>query len=1163
MRHNYKFNQKILDKESDPRYIQKGKLIDARNCRVTDAGTIESLMGTEGVGSILPSGHTCIGAKKQGDWIYYFSTNNTVDNIARYNVVTSMNEPLGLSNSSLNFNTSNPIDFIDFLDDSENGRLLMFWTDGNNVPRYYDWSNPPSFSFDEDFFSVAKSQPFKSPDIRMVTSTPDSSVFDSGFKGENDLEKVMYRFAYRYIFTDGSTSALSSYSRTAFYHNHGVRYDDDTNANILRNYFSSVEVTVFLNSSIENLSNTIDKIEVYAVDLNLDTTYLINTIDHDQASVEYKFDFNNNSTYTILSSAESGKLFDNVPLVAKSQILAEDRIMYGRYTDGLDNDITPDWRVRIAQDVEFDFINDSILFSPVGGNIEIDNASIGQIYKSDIVYLNMVVSDTTTSVLIGNLDIMMVAEEDYATFSDFVFSSISRMEELFNSKGFSVVNNDPITTISNVSPTRQFLGTNAYVIKGHAHISLRKGTIYDYALAYFDKFGRSGALIEQTNIVSNRFYDNIGQIYRPSRYAYVEIGHLAPTWAEKFKLYRREKKFSTAILDTPQAETLAGEIYLRIPDDQNVAIPDESKFIDLIGLDNNYTVIGPRNKYTNRDRVFADIKRIEVTDGSHALGIVGRWIVIDDQFAEGFTSADIIATTDEYNRAFFEVNILNETQDEAYKEIPGDYTIDENRYHLLDFNNGRFVETSQSAEVTPGQAGAFQKNLCYDGDVIYNIFKNFASVMSYTDDGKMYSQLGRPQIASELRQLERKFSVIYSEEYNYETGFNGLSSFNSALINFKDYPREYGPVISMYYRDTNIIIFQEDKVILQPYNKNILESVGGGQTLTSGGGVLGVETAYAGEYGMSNPESLSFRGNILFWADSKRGVIMRLSQDGIYPISKLGMRDYFRDKLISARSSSYRLQGHYDWFWDEYAIHFPNVGVWYFSPDDTGWTHSVNYTPDRILNDGLNVYSFKTEDLYIHNRVVFGEYNIFYGIALGLSYEIAINEAFSDIKTLHALWIEGDQADVKIVSQVGDESNISYEKLEFKEDGWYSYIPMNQTTGDVTNKKGLGSVVASAGSIPNITITIGANFKTPMLGDIIKGAPSSSQGEFVSASGNDMVLQNATGSFVGDFAYIERNASVSGDNMRGLYFTLIASWDETNDKKKYFAINIEAAKSNV
>jgi hypothetical protein len=93
-------------------------------------------------------------------------------------------------------------------------------------------------------------------------------------------------------------------------------------------------------------------------------------------------------------------------------------------------------------------------------------------------------------------------------------------------------------------------------------------------------------------------------------------------------------------------------------------------------------------------------------------------------------------------------------------------------------------------------------------------------------------------------------------------------------------------------------IFQESKVSSALIDKDAIYSAEGTPVQTTSNLVIGQIQPYLGEYGIStNPESFAYYGFQKYFADKDRGVILRLSRDGITEISQYGMIDYFRDRL--------------------------------------------------------------------------------------------------------------------------------------------------------------------------------------------------------------------------------------------------------------------------
>ena len=145
-------------------------------------------------------------------------------------------------------------------------------------------------------------------------------------------------------------------------------------------------------------------------------------------------------------------------------------------------------------------------------------------------------------------------------------------------------------------------------------------------------------------------------------------------------------------------------------------------------------------------------------------------------------------------------------------------------------------------------------------------------------------------------------NIIFSERFDQQAGVNGLNEFSSTAsalrTNIKEMDEADGSIQKMFSKDTNLIVFQEDKVSQITVNKDVLYNADGTSNVSATNLVLGQTVAYAGEYGIStNPESFAVYGNRVYFSDSNRGVVCRLSQSGIEEISNFGMRDFFRDEL--------------------------------------------------------------------------------------------------------------------------------------------------------------------------------------------------------------------------------------------------------------------------
>jgi len=165
-------------------------------------------------------------------------------------------------------------------------------------------------------------------------------------------------------------------------------------------------------------------------------------------------------------------------------------------------------------------------------------------------------------------------------------------------------------------------------------------------------------------------------------------------------------------------------------------------------------------------------------------------------------------------------------------------------------------------------------------------------------------------LAEQYKQEHRKSGLIYSGIYNSTSGINNLNQFIQAEKITKDINPTYGSIQKLLSRDTDLVTLCEDRVIRVLSNKDAVYNADGNINLTSTNNVLGQATPYAGDFGIStNPESFAVDQYRAYFTDKSRGAVIRLSMDGLTPISDLGMRDWFKD---SFKQHELSLIGSYD-----------------------------------------------------------------------------------------------------------------------------------------------------------------------------------------------------------------------------------------------------------
>lgn len=149
----------------------------------------------------------------------------------------------------------------------------------------------------------------------------------------------------------------------------------------------------------------------------------------------------------------------------------------------------------------------------------------------------------------------------------------------------------------------------------------------------------------------------------------------------------------------------------------------------------------------------------------------------------------------------------------------------------------------------------------------------------------------------------RKNAMIHSGIFNDRTSVNELNQFPSGQSITRAVDINNGSIQKLHAEDTNLNIFQENKVNRALIDKDAIFTAEGQPITASGANVIGQITPYAGKYGIgTNPESFAYFGNRKYFADKQRGVICRLAGgagggQGITPISDAGMKDWFKDNL--------------------------------------------------------------------------------------------------------------------------------------------------------------------------------------------------------------------------------------------------------------------------
>ena len=191
-------------------------------------------------------------------------------------------------------------------------------------------------------------------------------------------------------------------------------------------------------------------------------------------------------------------------------------------------------------------------------------------------------------------------------------------------------------------------------------------------------------------------------------------------------------------------------------------------------------------------------------------------------------------------------------------------------------------------------------------------------------------------LATPYEEERRASGLIFSGIYNSTSGVNETNQFIQAEPITKDLNPINGSIQKLFARDTDLLTFCENKVFKILAKKDALFNADGNTNITSNAAVLGQSIPFTGEYGISrNPESFASESYRVYFTDKDRGAVLRLSRDGLTPISDAGMKDWFKDNMRNASS----LIGSYDNRDDQYNLTLETA-----DQDENEKAYTVSYT---------------------------------------------------------------------------------------------------------------------------------------------------------------------------------------------------------------------------
>ena len=266
-------------------------------------------------------------------------------------------------------------------------------------------------------------------------------------------------------------------------------------------------------------------------------------------------------------------------------------------------------------------------------------------------------------------------------------------------------------------------------------------------------------------------------------------------------------------------------------------------------------------------------------------------------------------------------------------------------------------------------------------------------------------------------------TIIYSGVFNSRTGINQTNEFSVGEDITRSVDPAHGSIQKLFAEDTNLIIFQEDKVNRALIDKDAIYTAEGQALTASGRMVIGQIVPFAGKYGIAtDPFSFAVYGYRKYFTDRKRGCVLRLTTGGeIIEISGYGMHDFFRDQLT--QDGITRIVGGWDNHTKNYMLSIQTASGYKTTSFDEGvqgWTSFFSFKPSFMFSLTSTFFSTNAGKLYSHYGT--SNYGEFYTVENDSDVTVVLNSSPSTVKVFKTVNYEGgtDWTVSSIVASSGD-----------------------------------------------------------------------------------------------------------------------------------------------
>lgn len=576
---------------------------------------------------------------------------------------------------------------------------------------------------------------------------------------------------------------------------------------------------------------------------------------------------------------------------------------------------------------------------------------------------------------------------------------------------------------------------------------------YRFGLVYFDEYNRTDGVhnyqpnadgrtfeVNTVGYVSDNVATNVYNVYAPIITA--AIFHTPPIWAKTYKWVRTNfltcskyfyyvaRPIGTGDVDNiyfyfdPITASITANGQLALSYD--FAPGDRLRIVRQ--MDN-----GPQNMAIDleivnllKDPTVANVQYLgnylKVAKNTAAAMITTASYLVE------IYSPSSIASNDVYYEFGQEYNILN----------PGT----NNRYHAGQIQNQTAIlpatfEFRDNGDVYYRKR---ERMHVYDGSIDQNFDNIPVSDVNFSDKYRSgVNGNGRPYIVDDnIKEQRLPNDIRFGGAYVQDTFINKTNNFPAANI-ISNIDRSFGIIKRLTVRDRQLRVFQELKCGWLPIQQQVLSTSNGTPIVSQSDKLLNDIQYYLGDFGIGNaPCSLATKNFSDYFHDTNRGVICRLSRDGVTPISITAFMNRFAiTEDIKYKNSDYvetgfvppfvddipgraNIYGVFDTRNNTYLSTYSEIATYTDLPSRTvvnpAKTISWDEVRNRFISDDIKFHpewmtslkndliTFKSGIPYIHNdkvnRCNFYGQNFDWGMKLVFNDKFAIKKSYEYIDVL-------------------------------------------------------------------------------------------------------------------------------------------------------------------